>query len=248
MTFKDHFSGHADTYARHRPHYPPVLFEYLASVAPGRDLAWDCGTGNGQAALGVAPFFRQVIATDPSEEQVRNAFPHPMVAYRVAPAESSGLDSASVDLATVATALHWFERDRFYAEARRVLKPGGVLAAWTYLDAQISPGIDAVMDRFTRGTLNGYWPMEPDAIIGVYHEESFPFEEIRPPPFSIELRWTQQDWLAYLRTWSAVQNYRARAGRDPVDDLAGTLRDLWGAPGEARRVTWPLHMRIGRVP
>ena len=58
MSFKDRFSGHAAEYALYRPHYPKELFQYLASLAPNRDAAWDCATGNGQAAEMLAEYFR----------------------------------------------------------------------------------------------------------------------------------------------------------------------------------------------
>ena len=126
--FEDNFSKQADVYARYRPPYPAALYEWIASIAPGHAVAWDCGTGNGQAAIGLTRHFRSIIATDPSTAQIANAPAHPQIEYRVARAEESGLADQSVDAITVALALHWFDLDQFYAEARRVLKPGGKLA------------------------------------------------------------------------------------------------------------------------
>ena len=129
MTFKDHFSKQAADYAKFRPQYPPELFEYLGGIAPQRKLAWDCATGNGQAAIALASVFERVIATDASEAQIANAEAHAHVEYRVAPAENSGIESDTIDLVMVAQALHWFDLDRFYAEVMRLLKPGGIFAA-----------------------------------------------------------------------------------------------------------------------
>lgn len=126
--FQDLFSGVASLYTRFRPRYPSALFEYLASVTPKKDVVWDCATGTGQAAVELAQHFEQVIATDASAEQIANAEQHPRVQYRVSTAEMSGLDSGSIDLITVAQALHWFDLPAFYAEAQRVLKPDGLLA------------------------------------------------------------------------------------------------------------------------
>jgi hypothetical protein len=53
-TFPDHFSQQSSDYARYRPLYPAQLYEYLASLTPQHDRAWDVGTGNGQAAIGLA--------------------------------------------------------------------------------------------------------------------------------------------------------------------------------------------------
>src|SRR2546430_7765616 len=119
MKFKDHFSGHAVEYAKFRPHYPDELFQYLASISPQHELAWDCATGNGQAAVGLARHFDRVIATDASAQQIESAEPNARISYQVAPAEASEIDSASVDLILVAQALHWFDLDAFFAEAQR---------------------------------------------------------------------------------------------------------------------------------
>src|SRR5207253_9835478 len=146
--FKDHFSGQAAEYAKFRPNYPPKLFDYLASISPGGELGWDCATGNGQAAVGLAEHFAKVIATDASARQIESARPHPSISYRVAPAEASGIDPDSVDLIVVAQALHWFDMDRFFTEAKRVSKESGILAVSTYTRLSINPEIDAILSQF----------------------------------------------------------------------------------------------------
>jgi SAM-dependent methyltransferase len=243
--FKDHFSAHADEYARRRPHYPPELFEYLGSVVAGHELAWDCGTGNGQAAVGLAPYFERVIATDPSADQLRNAFAHPKVEYRQARAEDSGLDSASFDLVTVAQALHWFDMDLFYAEARRTLKPEGLLAVWAYALCKCKPEVDRIIDNFYYETVGPYWPRERKYVDEGYRTLSFPFDEIEPRRVEIALDWDLDDMLGYLRTWSPTRRYIERHGTDPVSLIERELAEAWGEPGERRRVVWPINMRIG---
>ena len=247
MSFKDHFSAHAAAYADFRPRYPGEMFEYLAEIAPARRAAWDCGTGNGQAALGLAPHFERVIATDPSSEQVRNAFAHPRISYHVAPAESSGIDSHSVDLITVAQALHWMDLDRFFAEARRVLRPSGVLAAWCYDVVRVTPEVDAIVDSFYQETVGVYWPPERALVEDHCRSIYFPFQELSPPPFAIELRWTLSHLLGFLRTWSATRKFIQREGFDPVNAVGESLGRWWPDPGESRTVRWPLYMRVGRA-
>jgi ubiquinone/menaquinone biosynthesis C-methylase UbiE len=148
MSFKDHFSAQAEEYSKFRPRYPDELFKYLGSLVESNDTAWDSATGNGQAAIGIAPYFRKIIATDASKSQILHAEPHPKIEYRVAPAENSGLDADSIDLVTVATAIHWFDTERFYPEVKRVLRKNGIIAIWQYAENSISREVDAVTEKF----------------------------------------------------------------------------------------------------
>jgi SAM-dependent methyltransferase len=245
MTFKDHFSKQAADYARFRPRYPRELFEYFGSIAPSRKLAWDCGTGNGQAAIGLASVFDRVIATDASQKQIANAEPHEGVDYRVAPAEDSGIETGRIDLIMVAQALHWFGHDRFYAEVKRALKPRGVLAASAYRFFLITPAIDAVVNRRYHDEVVGpFWPPER-ALIEKFEELPFPFPEIQTPSFEMMAQWNLEHLLGYLRSWSATQRFIAENQRDPLEDIADELRDAWGDTEQARRVIWPLTLRVG---
>jgi SAM-dependent methyltransferase len=244
--FKDHFSRHADAYARYRPDYPAALFAWLARLAPNTDRAWDCATGNGQAAVALAEHFARVAATDASEEQVRNARPHPRVEYRAAPAERSGLEDGSVDLITVAQALHWFDLPAFYAEADRVLVPGGVLAVWAYELFRATPEIDAAVNRLYRDIVGPYWPPDRKIIETGYAGIELPFERVEAPPFWMEKRWSADDAAGYLGTWSATRRYVEANGHDPVPLIADELAAAWG-PGE-RIVRWPLILLVSRKP
>jgi SAM-dependent methyltransferase len=247
MIFKDYFSAQASGYARYRPHYPPELFRYLAGVAPAHDLAWDCGTGSGQAASGLVAHFAHVIATDPSPAQLSNAVEHPQITYRQATAEESGLNAASADLITVAQALHWFDIDRFHGEARRVLKPRGVLAVWSYALCRISPALDSIIDEFYDGIVGPYWPRERRIVDDGYRSLHFPFSELDPPRFNISQQWALPDLLGYLRTWSPTRRYIEANGEDPVSIIEPDLGRAWGEPSAERTVIWPINMRIGRV-
>jgi ubiquinone/menaquinone biosynthesis C-methylase UbiE len=244
QTFKDHFSKQAGQYAKFRPRYPRELFRWLGSIAPSRRLAWDCATGSGQAAVGLAEVFDHVIATDASEEQVANAERHPRVEYRIATAEESGLDSNSADLITVAQALHWFDLARFEAEARRVARAGGIVAAWAYKLAAVSPPIDAIVNHYYSDVVGPYWPAER-ALVEKFEELPFAFDQIASPPFEMAAEWKVDHLLGYLRTWSATQRFRAAKQRDPVESVEQELRDAWGE--EARGVVWPLTVRVGRI-
>jgi ubiquinone/menaquinone biosynthesis C-methylase UbiE len=246
MTFKDHFSGHAASYAAYRPGYPPELFDFVVSLTPGRALAWDCATGNGQAALSLAEVFEKVIATDASRQQLDEALPHPRVEYRVAPAEDSGLADGSVDLLTVAQALHWFDFDRFYREARRVLAPGGAIAAWSYNLLRGTSEVSALIDRLAGEITGAYWPPERRWVDEEYRTIPFAFPEVQAPVFHHRETWNLPRLVAYLRTWSSVVRYQAATGEDPIARIAPELAAAWGDPEETRLLTWPIFVRAGR--
>jgi len=244
--FKDHFSARASEYQRHRPGYPGELFEFLAAVAPRRGLAVDVATGNGQAATGLAAFFAEVLATEPSEAQLARARSHPRVRYRREPAERIGLPDACCDLLTAAQAAHWFDWSRFPGEVLRVLAPGGVVALWTYELFSVDPRVDALVADFYRNVTGPYWPRERHYVEERYATLPFPFEEFPAPEFSFQLDWTVSDAVAYLGTWSAVQRRVEAVGADPLPLVAHRLRDAWGSG--ARCVRWPIHLRVGRRP
>ncbi|MDP2824630.1 MAG: class I SAM-dependent methyltransferase [Sulfuritalea sp.] len=247
ITAADHFSGHAADYAKARPGYPPELFAWLAQQCPTRDLAWDCGTGNGQAAHALAEHFQRVHATDLSAEQIAQAKPHSSIDYRVAPAETSGLNEHCCDLVAVAQALHWFCNEGFYTEAKRVLKPGGLFAAWTYTLMRGEPELSTVVKDFYTNIVGPWWPSERRWVDLGYRDMPFPCVDIAAPDFEIRLEWTLADLVAYLRTWSATQRCMKETGADPCTALAERLREVWPRPETRRTIIWPIALRCGRV-
>jgi ubiquinone/menaquinone biosynthesis C-methylase UbiE len=245
--FADHFSGGAAAYAEFRPRYPDALFDWLASAARGRSLAWDCATGNGQAAVGLARHFDAVVATDASAGQVAQGEARPNVEYRVAPAEASGLADASADLVTVAQALHWLPLEPFYAEVRRVLRPGGLLAVWGYSLPTVSPSVDVLTRTLHRDIVGPYWPAGREHVEAGYRTLAFPYLEEKVPPFSLELALDRRGFEGYLRTWSAVRRFVEAQQMDPLAELLPTLLADWPAD-EVRIVRWPLFIRAGFQP
>lgn len=246
-TFKDHFSGHANDYSQYRPTYPPELFATLAALAPDDECAWDCATGNGQAAVSLVTHFAGVEATDASAEQISHAEPHPRICYSVAPAEASGLPTGSVSLVTVAQALHWFDFERFYAEVRRVAKADALCTAWCYGLCAIAPAVDEVVRRFYVGKVGPFWPPERRFIDERYRTLPFPFPQVQLPAFAMTAEWTLTDFMGYLGTWSAVQRYRRQHGNDPLAEIAGELSEAWDEPDRSRTVRWPLDLLAGFV-
>ena len=244
--FKDHFSGHAADYRAFRPTYPPELFAFLAGACAGHDLAWDCGTGSGQAAVPLAAHFARVFATDASAEQVKNAEAHPKVEYAVAPAEACPLPDGIVDLVLVAQALHWFDHDRFYVEVRRVAKPGAVLAATCYYKPSVCPEVDPILRRW-EDFIRPYWTPERVWVDDGYRSIPFPFPELEAPRMEVSVPASLAQFVGYLGTWSATKLYVKKHGTDPLEQFAAEFATAWGDPSTVRTLRWELAMRLGRV-
>ena len=245
--FKDHFSGHAAAYAEGRPTYPPALVDALADLCPETRLAADCGCGSGQFSRLLRHRFAHVVAMDASPQQIAHAAPHPGVTYRVAPAEQTGLEPASVDLLTAAQAAHWFDLPAFWREAGRIVRPGGVVALITYNLLRIHPALDAVLDVFHHQTLDPWWPPERHMVMEGYAGLDFPFQNLPFPPLTMSLEWNLPALLRYFGTWSAVQAAERATGVSPLPALAQQIAPLWGDPEIRRLISWPLAGRIGRV-
>jgi SAM-dependent methyltransferase len=246
--FKDHFSGHANIYREARPTYPSALYAWLAQQTPDRELAWDAGCGNGQATVALADHFRKVIGTDPSANQIAEGEQRPNIEYRVEPAEQATLATGSASLATVAQALHWLDPARFHEQVRRVLKPGGIIAAWSYAHCDVdNAAIDRAVTRLYVDLTGPYWPTERSLVETGYRTIPFPFVEIAAPPFPMIAPWTVDQLLAYLRSWSATQRYIKAKGEDPVALIEPDLRAAWGDSAKVRDVHWQFHLRVGRV-
>ncbi len=243
--FNDHFSGQAGEYEKYRPGYPPGLFAWLADQAPSNSLAVDVATGNGQAAIALARHFERVIGCEPSVAQLAVARAHPRVEYRREAAERLSLPDGSADLLTAAQAAHWFDWPSFRLEAARVLKPGGVLAVWSYSHSRVAPAVDRVIGDFTRDVVGPYWPRERRLVDEGYRDLVPPFPALEVPPFEMKANWDRQTMQGYIGTWSAVKRYHARTGRDPIELLAPALESAWGEG--LRTVRWPLVVKAARA-
>ncbi len=244
MNFKDHFSACSQGYSEFRPGYPKELFLHLSSLCDTHELAWDCATGSGQAASCLTDQFLLVMATDASEEQVLSAVRKKGVTYSVATAEDSGLRSNSVDLITVAQALHWFNIDAFSVEASRVLRNNGIIAAWTYNLLMANRDMDELIRYLYGDILGSYWPLERSMVENGYSDIELPFDEIECPDFELTASWTFSELIGYLNTWSAVRIYKEKNKSNPVESLYSDMRRAWGAPNGMCTIRWPLTVRV----
>ena len=252
---KDLFSKQSKQYASSRPTYPRELFEFIVGLVDEKNLVWDCATGNGQAAVVLAEYFKHVVASDISAKQIENAQQKRNITYRIFPAEKTPLEDNTVDLITVAQALHWFDFDKFYKEAKRALKKkndksmGGIIAAWAYGLHSISPGLDKVSHRLYEDILGDkYWAPERKYVEAKYETIPFPFEQVPAPQFQIELNWNMPDLVNYFHSWSSVQKFIEKNNYDPVSDILDSLEDAWGGKhriNEKRKVVWPLYVKVG---
>ncbi|MDW5418973.1 class I SAM-dependent methyltransferase [Iodobacter sp. CM08] len=241
----DHFSKLAVHYAASRPHYPVELFSWLASQCPEQAQAWDCGTGNGQAATALAEHFTSVLASDISQAQLNLAPTHANIRYLCADAAHSQLAQHSVDLIVVAQALHWFNLDSFYAEAKRVLKPSGLIAVGCYGTPQIShPQIELIFQDFYHNIVGAYWPAERSHVENGYASLPFPFNPIPTPDFVLEVNWSLAELLGYVQSWSATGHFIEDKSYNPVDALGEALAALWP---QQQRVVWAISLRVGKM-
>jgi SAM-dependent methyltransferase len=247
MEFKDYFSKQSAEYAKYRPRYPDELFDYLSLITDEHKKAWDCAAGNGQAALSIANHFDEVIATDASEKQIENAVEHPKIKYMVAPAENSGIESHSIDLITVATAIHWFDLAKFYDEAKRTLKPGGTLAIWNYAKSNVNDDVDKILDHYAYNIIGSY--AAPDFWRGVNSETDidFPFERIKTPEFKIRQNWNFREYANYVMTWSPTQNYIKKNNSNPLEQIFNDFKSAWGDENEKKEVTWKLALKAAKI-
>ena len=242
----DNFSSGSDNYSLFRPSSPVEVFDFLYANTSRFEDAWDCGTGNGQVATVLAGKFQQVTATDISAQQIAEALKLPNIRYCIERAEHTSIASSSVDLVTVAQAIHWFDFEPFYAEVRRVCRPGALLAAWTYAGIHVTETVDKVIEKLYFDVTGPYWDKERRYVDACYQTIPFPFDEINTPPVSITQPMSLAQLLGYLRTWSGVKHYENATGQDPVSLIADDLAVAWGDDAE-RLSRWPVHMRAGRV-
>jgi SAM-dependent methyltransferase len=244
--FADHFSRDPAAYAKFRPRYPDTLFPWLATLPKHRRRAWDCATGSGQAAAPLSQHFDLVVASDASVGQLRSARQAARVHYVAGLGEIAPLRDRSIDLITVAQAMHWLDRAAFSAEAGRVLSPGGALAVWGYGMLRMDGPVGRAMTRFYTETVGPYWPPERSIVEEGFRSVPLPIREAIPPPLAMEAELPLDALAGYVRTWSAVGRYLTVHGRDPVAELVEELRPIWGSPELARTVRWPLAIRAGR--
>jgi ubiquinone/menaquinone biosynthesis C-methylase UbiE len=248
-TNENTFSVASVFYAIARPQYPADLFRWIAGQCENVEMAWDCATGNGQAAIGLANYFDHVDATDISSEQMAHARPHRRVHYAVASAEASGLPDSAYDLVAVAQALHWFRFAEFWPEVHRVAKRNAFFCAWGYDWPECTHAVFLALAEMIRAIVEPYWAPNNRIVFDGYRfvDVCFPFDRITTPSFAIEVHWTMDQFIDYLMTWSAFKRSCADAGVGAaIEDIFRHARSLV-SPGEINLVRMPLKVLAGRI-
>jgi len=244
---KDLFSNQASLYAQYRPGYPHELYEYIIQHVTNPQRAWDCATGNGQAAVELAQYFEQVMATDISEKQLQQAQPHEKITYLVSTAEQTPFNENSFDLITVAQAYHWFRFDAFEREVKRIAKPGAIIAIWGYgLVVCDNEAMNALINTFYRETVGPYWDKERRYVDDHYTTVPFPYEPLPSKDFRIQVQYNRPQFIGYLNTWSSVQHFIKAHQYNPVDKLTAAIEQVW-PDDSSRNFYFPLFLKLGKV-
>lgn len=243
---KDNFSSYSDKYAQYRPGYPTEFFDYLNSLIPVKDCAWDCGTGNGQIAFELAKTFKEVFATDISQSQLDHAKKAGNIHYSLQPAEKTNFEENKFDIVTVGQAIHWFDFEKFYHEVCRTSKAGAIICVIGYGGIDVNEVINNLKKVFYKDVVGPYWDTERKYIDEDYKTIPFPFEEIQSPVFENKFQWSLGNYIGYINTWSAVKHFIKAKGFNPVEDFQKELEKYW-LPSEIKYVRFPFFVRLGYV-
>jgi len=245
----DHFSSTSREYSFSRPIYPDVLYKFLNDITPNKDMAWDCATGNGQAAIGLCKYFKNVVASDASKGQLEYQFNRNNITYEMFPAEKANIKDNSVDLITVAQAAHWFDLNNFYKEVTRISNSNGVLAIWAYGMHKIDNDIDKISEKLNvdGDILGKYWPRETNYVKEDYKTIPFPFKEVTAPKFEMTVNWNLDELVSYMQTWSAVKRFSTERKFNPLSLVMEELESLWGKHDKQKVVKWDINLRVGKI-
>ncbi|KAI1280559.1 putative methyltransferase [Halotydeus destructor] len=214
-------SEQASFYSKCRPNPPKSLIESIISYLPphnsgqSHEMATDIGCGTGQCASLLAPHFGHVFGFDISKEQIAEAIAtngFNNVKFNVSPAESLPLSDSSVSLVTCCQSFHWFDKDAFFTECKRILKPKGVVALITYVRANvflsdnlaIVDGLHNVLNEiFDHELLKKHIAPHLAIVNQGYENVELPFNEVfRLEDEVIVSHVAGEDIVGYVKSWS----------------------------------------------
>ncbi|KAJ6991041.1 methyltransferase, partial [Populus alba x Populus x berolinensis] len=159
----------------------------------------------------------------------------------------------SVDIITVASAVHWFDLEKFYPIVKRVLrKPGGIFAVWCYSRFKFSPEIDILLAIHFERTFPFQNPNFKHAL-ECYKTLPFPFESVgvgcegQPLELDMEKKTSFQGRLKFFRSFSAFNTAKGQGVDLLSDEVVQELESAWGGPEVVRTVIYKTYMLAGKV-
>ncbi|KAK2975593.1 hypothetical protein RJ640_026774 [Escallonia rubra] len=201
-------------------------------------------------------------ATDTSLKQLEFTPKLPNVRYQCTPPVMSMAElerdiaaEASVDLVTIAQALHWLDLPTFYQQVKWVLKsPNGVIAAWCYTVPEVNDNFDSVFLKFYKIDSKPYWDPARKLVDDKYKSIDFPFEPVdgfdhtRPFEFKSERLMSLEEIFTCIRSWSAYQTAWEKGVELLRDDVREELKRAWTEDGiDQKVVKFHVHLRDGKV-
>ncbi|XP_074655132.1 putative methyltransferase DDB_G0268948 [Tubulanus polymorphus] len=230
-------------YVKSRFSYPhdlrDIILDYLkkdSRYRPPFGQLIDVGCGSGQSTPLFADHFQTLIGVDCSQAQIEEATRrniHENIEYRIGDSTSLPMKDESTDLVIVSVALHWFDLQKFYAEVRRILKPGGLLAVWNYRYFtvhydQTPDNTNAITDVCKK--LIDDWFSEIDGHIGPPPKNDNCMAGT-PPCFqnekrfetAVEMIWSVNELVFYTSTLSSYDILKAKY---PDRDISAETKEL----------------------
>lgn len=209
----------AGRYVKGRPYYHDEVIRRVKKYIPG-SVPWalDVGCGTGQSTVALREIADSIVGIDVSAQMVAQVVPDDRIDYLVASAENVPFANASFDLVTVSSAFHWFVRELFLSEARRVLKPNGwfvVYENWFSGRMQECPEFE----RWSREVYLRRYPSPPrnpafsgtaDDLGGLYLVGSEGYENV--------VAMTAEQFVDYLLTQSNVIA-ATENGKEDIDEI-----------------------------
>jgi SAM-dependent methyltransferase len=210
--FQPRFGHAAEAFQRYRPDYPPELFERIFTAIPAdrRQRAIDLGAGTGKATRALLPQFREVIAVEPDPgmaAKLKEDLPAAIVHNTTA--EDFSQQPSTVDLVTVANALHWMDAPRVFANVHSWLRPSGIFAVFDRPLPKTIPAIDAI----TLAEMRGPWKPHRDERLGkkyVWQDQvraAGGFEIAGETKFSYVIPMSPADFVGFWRSTSYGSAY-----------------------------------------
>lgn len=238
------FGRTSDDYARFRPGPPASLYDRLERFAPlAGSAVLDVGCGVGWIALeAAARGASAAVGVDPSPEQVESARRLAAqrgltCAFHIARAERTGLSDGSFDWCIASQAWHWFDHAAAGAEARRVLRPGGLIAtvSFDYLPGRcpIAAASEELVLRHNPG-----WPMAGGTgahLSPLFHLPGAGFEGLEQFSYEHVQSFTHESWRGRMRTCNGVAASLSPEAVAAYDrDLAAVLAERFPEDDEGR--------------